>query len=168
MVKTIFRKDIKNVLMQPDSRGVKEAYYLILAKHQTIFVVSAGLNGSEFNKTAGFISQTQGIQIYQCLNGQGLMLLQRNDEEGKAKEFKVMTLNQGKQVELPTGWAISLINIGKNFLVVVANINVDNSEFTTKPIEEKQGLVYYVLEKKGEIAFEQNSNYSVYPQITTE
>lgn len=168
MVETRTHKDIKGFLMHPKTKGVKEPYYLIKADHQVIFVVSAGQNGSEYNKTEGFFSNYEGVQTYQCLYGQGLILMQRNIESGEAKEFKVVTLNSGKQVVVSAGWAMCLINISKSVLVVLGNVDIESKELDSKPILEKQGLVYWVVEKKGEINFEQNPNYSVYPQITTE
>lgn len=162
-------KDIKAVLMDPRARPIiKEPYSLIVEKDQVIFVISAGQNGVEYNKTEGYLSNFPGVQVYQCLYGQGVLLMQRNDTLGEAKEFKVVTLNSGRQVGIPALWAMSLVNIGKTFLVVVGNIDLNSNGIDSKPIIEKMGLVYYVVEKKGEVAFEQNPNYKLHPQITTE
>jgi len=162
-------KDIKAVLLDPRAKPIiKQPYSLIVEKEQVIFVISAGVNGVEYNKTEGYLSNYPGVQIYQCLYGQGVLLMQRNDEGGEAKEFKVVTLNPGRQVGIPVSWACVLVNIGKTFLVVVGNINLDSADINSKPIIEKGGLAYFVVEKKGEIAFEQNPNYSLHPQITTE
>lgn len=168
MVVTKNRKDIKDVLMNPHAKGIKEPYYLIKVNGQIIFVVSAGLNGVEFNKTGGFFSNYPGVVIYQCLYGQGILLMQRNDEMGDAKEFKVVTLSPGRQVVVPSGWGMCLVNIGKNFLVVLGNADVEAKYVDVKSLTEKRGFAYYVVEKKGEISFEQNPNYSVHPQIATE
>lgn len=168
MVITKTYKDIKPVLMQPSVVRVKEPYYIIKSDGQVIFVVSPGQNGVEYNKTEGFFSNYEGVQTYQCLYGQGLMLMQRNDERGEAKEFKVVTLNLGRQVVVPASWAMCLVNIGKSFLVVLGNLDIESKDLDSKPIIQKQGLAYFVIEKKGEISFEQNPNYSVHPQIATE
>lgn len=162
------RKDIKDVLMNPRMKGVKEPFYLIKVDDQLIYVVSPGLNGIEFNKTKGFISSYPAVLIYQCLYGQGILIMQRNDENNQAKEFKVVTLNSGRQVVVPSGWGMCLVNIGKNFLVVLASADLEAKYLNTKPLVEKRGFAYYVVEKKGEINFEQNPNYSVHPQIATE
>lgn len=131
-------------------------------------MVSSGMNGTEYNKTIGFFNNFQGSDVYHCLFGQGILLLQRNDEQGEAKEFKVVTLNAGRQVLVPVGWGCVLVNISKNFLVVLKNGNVPEKYLDPQPLLDKQGLVYYIVEKKGEIGFEQNPNYRVHPQITTE
>lgn len=168
MIITKTYKDIKPVLMENGKIKVKDPYYIIQTEGQAIFIISTGLNGSEYNKTVGFISNYQGVQTYQCLYGQGVLLMQRNDERGEAKEFKVVTLSAGRQISVPAYWVTCLVNIGKTYLVVLANIDIDSEEIETKPIIEKRGLAYYIVEKKGEAGFEQNPNYSVHPQITTE
>ena len=169
MIITKKDKDIKPVLMDPKARPIiKQPYSLIIEEGQVIFVVSSGQNGVEYNKTEGYFSSYPGVQVYQCLYGQGVMLMQRNDEVGEAKEFKVLTLNPGRQVGVGADWAISLVNIGKTFLVAVGNLDVNSKFIDSKAIIEKQGLAYYVVEKKGEIGFEQNPNYENHPQITAE
>lgn len=168
MVITKSSKDLKPVLMDPKVKVIKNPYYLITDKEQIIYVVRLGLNGVEFNKTIGFVSTSDGLTVYQCLFGQGILILQRNDEGDEAKEFKVVTLSSGRQVGVPALWASSLVNVGKGFLVVLKSGAYAENGSNTKTIIEKQGLAYYVVEKKGEIAFEQNPNYKVHPQITTE
>lgn len=154
--------------MEPGKIRVKDPYYIIQTQDQAIFIVTPGLNGPEFNKTEGFFSNYQGVQTYQCLYGQGVLLMQRNDESGEAKEFKVVTLNAGRQISVPASWATCFVNVGKAFLVILGNIDISSKDIETKPIIEKRGLAYYVVEKKGEVGFEQNPNYKLHPQITTE
>lgn len=154
--------------MQPKEAGVKEAYYLIEGDEQNITVVSPGKNGAEFNKTYGYFNSFPSVHMYHCLYGQGVLVMQRNDFEGEAKEFKVVTLNASRVVEVPAGWGVGLVNIGKSFLVVLDNTR-DQAKFkNTEPIKVKKGFVYYVVEKKGEIGFDANINYPVRPQITTQ
>lgn len=166
MIITKTNKDIKKVLMDSKIGSIKEPYYLIKNDDQVIFVITQGQNGSEFNKTEGALSNYPGVSVYQCLYGQGVLVLQR-DGESEAKEFKVVTLNSGRQVAVPAGWAFCIINIGKSFLVVLTS-NFDEKYLDSKPIIERKGLAYFVVEKKGEIGFEPNPNYRLHPQITTE
>lgn len=168
MVITKTFKDLRPVLMEKVNKGIKTPSYLIQDKEQVIFVVSSGKNGIEFNKTVGYFSSFPGMTSYQCLYGQGILVMQRNDTLGEAKEFKVVILNSGKQVLLPAGWGMCIVNTGVSFLVVLRNSLLDADYEDTKPLIEKRGFAYYVIEKKGEISFERNPNYQVYPQITTE
>lgn len=161
-------KDIEDVLMEPKAKGIKEAYYVIRGDNQSITILNPGLNGSEYNKTHGHINTFQNVEIYNCLYGQGIVILQRNDEGGEAKEIKVVTLHAGKQVEIPAGFGHCLINIGKGYLVVQDNSPTIPNAHNYESVKEMKGFAYYVVEKKGEIAFESNPNYRVHPQISTE
>ncbi len=166
MVVQISRKQLQPFLMEPKAVGIKDPYYLILGEEQTISVISSGKNGSEYNKTIGFFNKLQGAVTLTCLYGQGVVIIQRNDELGEAKEFKVSTISPGKQVEIPSGWGHSIINIGKKFLMVINN-SIPQKLQSQEPLVQKRGLAYYIVEKKGEVGFEGNSNYRVRPQITT-
>lgn len=168
MVITKTADDLKPVLIDQTGQKIKIPYYLIEDKGQVIFAVAPGHNGIEFNKTVGYLSSFPGMQTYQCLYGSGILLMQRNDEFGEAKEFKMVTLNSGKQVTVPAGWAVCLVNTGSSLLVVLRNSVLEEKYRDSKPIIEKKGLAYYLIEKKGEIVFEKNSNYKIHPQISTE
>lgn len=160
-------QDLKPVLMKGAKSQVKNPFYLIEEEDQVIFVVSPGRNGIEFNKTLGYFSKFPSMQTYQCLYGNGLILMQRNDQGG-VKEFKIVTLSPGRHVLVPAGWGMCLVNTGNNFLIVLRNSLLDDKYQDAKPILEKGGLAYFVVEKKGEISFEENPNYSFHPQITSE
>lgn len=160
--------DLKPVLMEPGTKKVKTPYYLIEEGGQVMFIVSPGRNGVEFNKTIGYLSHFPSMQSYLCLYGSGILLMQRNDEMGEAKEFKMVVLNPLKQVSVPVGWAMCLVNTGNKLLVVLRNSVLGPKYEDSKPIIDKKGLAYYVVEKKGEIAFEQNPHYRVHPQISAE
>lgn len=166
MVIQVSRKELQPFLMEPKAVGVKDPYYLIQGEDQTITVLSSGKNGIEYNKTMGYFNKLQGAVTLTCLYGQGVVIIQRNDELGEAKEFKVSTLSPGKQVEVPSGWGHSIINIGKKFLMVI-NSTIPHKLQALEPIKLKKGFAYYVVEKKGEVGFESNSTYRVRPQITT-
>ncbi|MEK7616511.1 MAG: glucose-6-phosphate isomerase family protein [Patescibacteria group bacterium] len=168
MVISKTKKDLKPVLMKGVRGAIKTPYYIISDNEQAIIVLSPGKNGIEFNKTLGYFSNFPGLQTYQCLYGKGIFIIQRNDEKGEAKEFKVVSLNPGKQVLLPAGWGMCIVNTGSSFLAVLRIGFLDSALEDLKPILEKQGFAYYIIEKKGEISFEQNPNYSVRPQIATE
>ncbi len=160
-------KDIKDVLISP-SKTIKEIYFVITGKGYNITVLMSGLLGQEYYKTHGHFHKSMSAEIYQCLFGQGILLMQRNDEQGEAKEFKVVTLVVGKTVVVPSGFGHAVVNTGKNFLVVLDNSSSDPIDHDYKTVEEKSGFAYYIVEKRGEIVFEPNPTYRVHAQITTE
>ncbi len=168
MIVTKTHKEIEDVLKDPKAKGVKDAYFVIRGNNQNITVLSPGLNGDEYNKTYGHFHNYLGAESYTCLYGQGILVMQRNDETGEAKEFKVVTLNSGKQVEIPAGFGHALINVGKSYLVVIDNAPNSPKAHNYEPVKLKKGFAYYVIERKGEIGFDLNHNYRVHPQITSE
>lgn len=168
MIVTATIKDLKPVLREPGEGEIKEPFYSIYTDSQTIYIVNSGTNGSEFNKTIGFINDSPFVTTLQCLFGQGLMLIQRNDPTGEAKEFKFISLNMGKQINLPVGCGMCLVNTGSNILVVLQNSLPDKKYIDTGSIVTRQGFAYYVLDKKGEIVFEENQHYNMHPQISME
>lgn len=168
MIITKTHKDLEPILMEPKVPGVKESYFIIDSEDQCIYVVNPGKNGVEFNKSEVYFRGDSSIGIYQCLYGQGILLMQRNDEIGEAKEFKVVTLLSGRQIVIPVGFNHCLVNIGKGYLVVLDNSPYNPKAEKINSLEEKKGFAYYIVEKKGEVAFEENPNYLVHPQISSE
>jgi oxalate decarboxylase/phosphoglucose isomerase-like protein (cupin superfamily) len=169
MIKAVTHKDIEPVLMDPKAPGgIRESYFIIEGEDQKILAVNPGKNGIEYNKTDGHFSNNLGVEIYNCLFGQGVLVMQRNDENGEAKEFKVITIQPGKQVIVPAGFGHSFVNIGKGYLVILDSSPKPTKKPDTETTKLKRGLAYYIVEKKGEIAFEHNPNYRVHPQISTE
>lgn len=169
MIEPRLREELKDVLMDPKSPGVKEPYFVIRGEGgQNITVLTPGLNGNEFNKTYGHFHNYQGVEIYHVVYGQGVLVMQRNDENGEAKEVKVVGLRSGMTAEIPSGYGHCLVNIGKTYLVVVDNAPNMKDSHNFEPVKEKHGFAYYVVDKRGEVGFEANPNYKMHPQISTE
>lgn len=168
MITTRTRAELKEVLMDPDSPGVKEPYFVIRGEAgQNITVLTPGKNGDEFNKTYGHFHNWQGVEIYHVVYGQGVVVMQRNDEMGEAKEIRVAGVRPGISVEIPSGLGHALINTGKTYLVVVDNAPDEKNADNFEPVKEKHGFAYYIVDKKGEVGFEPNPNYKLHPQIST-
>ncbi|MBI2021371.1 hypothetical protein HYS93_00625 [Candidatus Daviesbacteria bacterium] len=169
MVTTITSRQLKDVLMDSKQPGIKESYFYIESPNNesNLTVLSPGKNGNEFNKTLGFFHRFPGVLIYRCLYGQGIIVIQKNDSDGEAKEFRVVGLRSGVEVEVPSGYGHTIINIGKNFLVTIDNAPKDSKYRDYETVKNKKGLVYYIIDKKGDVGFDSNPNYSFHPQITT-
>jgi oxalate decarboxylase/phosphoglucose isomerase-like protein (cupin superfamily) len=168
MVTTLTHKELQPVLMDPKTPGVKEPYFVIQGENgENITVLAAGKNGIEYNKTLGAFHTFPGVEIYHCLYGQGILIMQRNDSENEAKEIRIVSLRPGSSVEVPAGYGHCIINTGKSFLVVADNAPQTGKVHNSDSIVDKKGLAYYVIDKKGNISFEANSNYSFHPQIST-
>lgn len=167
MVAVTTHKDLESVLLDPKTPGVKEPYFAIEGENgENILVISAGKNGPEFNKTLGYFHTFPGVEIYHCLYGQGVILIQRNDGGNEAKEIRVLALRPGAIVEVPSGYGHTVVNTGKNFLVVANNAPQNNKLHDSELVKDKKGFAYYIVDKKGNISFEPNPNYSFHPQVS--
>lgn len=155
--------------MEPEAEGLEEPYFVIQSPltKENLTILFSGKNGLEFNKTYGFFHKFPGVLIYRTLYGNGIMIIQKNDEAGEAKEVRIATLRSGVEIEVPSGYGHTVVNTGKNFLVVIDNAIEDNEYINFDIVKAKKGFAYYVVDKKGEIAFEKNPNYSFHPQIAS-
>lgn len=167
MIITRTRQELKDVLMDSKSPGVKEPYFVIDGEGQNVTILSPGKNGNEFNKTYGHFHNYQGVEIYRVIYGQGVLIMQRNDEDGEAKEIRVTSLRGGMTVEVPAGYGHALVNIGKTYLVVIDDAPDGAKTHNFEPVREKHGFAYYIIDKKGEVGFESNPRYRLHPQIAT-
>ena len=169
MVTETTYQDIKEILSDPDQPRVKIPYYIIDSEEGNVTVLSAGRNGEEYNKTFGLIHTYPGVINLTCLYGQGLLLIQRFNEEGDgAREVKLYSLRPGKNIEIPSGYAHVIINTGKQYLITLDNLLKNNRFINRGPLIGNHGLAYYVIEKKGEISLEKNPNYKYPPEIFME
>lgn len=167
MVTTISKSELKEVLMDPKNIGVREPYYYIKGENShCVIVVSPGKNGVEFNKTYGDYSGNLEMLVHQTIYGQGVMVLQRNDENGEPKEIKVAGLKPGITVEVPAGFVYTIYNVGKNYLVLTCTTTTKKNIIQQRYLKLKKGLAYYVIDKKGDVGFEVNTNYKIHPQIS--
>lgn len=169
MILPVSQKDLKAVLMDPKASEIKEPYLLINygADGENLTVITPGKNGNEFNKTIGFAHKYNGMLIYRCIYGKGVLIMQKNDLLGEVKEVVVKGLRSGIEVEVPAGYIHTVYNTGRTILVMVDNGPKEDKFKDPEPILARQGLAYYIVDKKGEIAFEKNPNYPFHPTITS-
>lgn len=169
MITSVTSKQLQPFLINSENSSIDDPYFIIHAPEteENIQVIKSGKNGNEFNKTIGFFNKSPNVVIYRCVYGHGVLMIQKNDEQGEAKEVKVAGLRPGVEVEIPAGYGHVIANTGKSFLIVVDNALNDVKYKETDLIKSKHGLAYYIIDRKGEIAFERNDNYSFHPQITS-
>lgn len=161
--------ELKPVLMDPTEPKVKDPYLVIPnSSDGNLTVVSSGKNGSEYNKTYGLTHTYPGVVTLHCLFGHGVIMTQRYGPEGDVKEVKVHALRPGTTVEIPSSTSYSLTNTGRGLLVTIDNFQNNAKHISTEFITEHKGLAYYVVERKGEVAFDKNPNYRFHPQLVME
>jgi oxalate decarboxylase/phosphoglucose isomerase-like protein (cupin superfamily) len=109
--------------------------------------------GREFNKTLGHFHKKGQGETYQIIFGKGLFLLQ--DRQNKIKMVKAET---GDSLQIPPGYAHTLINLGKTVLVAADNsLGPEMNDYL--PILAKHGFFYYVLKEGNRIKLVKNSAY---------
>ena len=168
MVTAFNTNQLKEVLLDPKSSNSKQSYFTIASdgSEENLTVLEPGRIGNEFNKTLGFINRYPGALIYRCVYGHGIIIVQKNDFEGNAKEIRVLALRPGVEVEVPSGYGHALVNTGRSFLAVVDNVAKNDKFIDFDTVKNRKGLAYYIVDKKGDVGFEKNLHYSFHPQIT--
>lgn len=131
-------------------------------------VVSSGKNGAEYNKTYGLTHTYPGVVTLHCLFGHGVIMTQRYGPEGDVKEVKVHPLRPGATIEIPSSTSYCLVNTGRSLLVTIDNFQNNAKHISTDFLTEHKGMAYYVVERKGEVAFDRNPNYRFHPQLVME
>ena len=140
-------KDMKG-FYQIDSDDDEVVYevYEMEGPHSTnlaMTIMKPGKVGNEYYMTKGhFHENTKADEIYFCLSGKGILLLQ--SKEGRVK---FMEMEKGVVAYVPCGWAHRTINIGKEDFVFVAVYPKDaGHDYGTI---EKNGFKSIVVEKNG-------------------
>lgn len=168
-IKTYSYQELKPVLLETEDPKVKEPYITVDSPTDgNLTIISSGRNGSEYNKTFGSVHTYPGVVSVHCLYGHGILMTQRFSPEGDVKEVQVHQLRPGKAIEVPSQTAYCIYNTGRHFLVAFDNFATKQRHSDETLIRQYKGLCYYVVERKGEIAFDKNPNYSFHPQLVME
>jgi glucose-6-phosphate isomerase len=96
-------------------------------------ILNPGLVGKEFAMTRGHIHEiSDRAEIYYCLSGSGLMLL-----ESLSGEFHALEMEVGSLVYVPGGWIHRTVNVGSVPMISLFCYNSD------------AGQDYAILERSG-------------------
>lgn len=78
-------------------------------------IIHPGIIGDEFFMTKGhYHSNANAAEIYYCLRGHGLLLMQEGNR------FAVESMNSGTLIYVPAGWAHRSVNVGAEDLIIFA------------------------------------------------
>ncbi len=152
-IKTRSMAKMLKVLQETNLSRPNKANYYMIRGNPSITVLMPGLVGKEFNKTFGHFHKGNQAESYQIIFGHGLMILQN-----KTKEVKVVKIKTGDKIEIPVGWAHTLINTGKTHLITADN-SFGEQMNDYSPIAKKRGFYYYVIKDKNKIKFVKNPAY---------
>ncbi|MDP2671700.1 MAG: glucose-6-phosphate isomerase family protein [bacterium] len=165
VLETRTKEKIKEVLLNPDSDGPEAAYY-ILRGRPNITIWEAGKYGEEYVKTYGHYHLHNEKENYTFLFGEGVGVLQHRDQSGEVGEVRLVKVKSGNKVEIPAGWGHAFVNTGKTYLISSDDAPEDasHSQNDYRPIQEKRGMAYYIIEKDGKLEAVPNPNYKNLPE----
>jgi len=168
--------ELKEVLKDPNSQGPETAYWVFgdisEGKWENMTVTTPGKYGDEFPKTYGhYHTASNETEIYKLVSGKGIFLLQKKhtNEKGdivpnKVDEvFLIKAETPGEEVSVPKDYGHSWSNIREEPLVTFDNWRWKHQPTDYELIKQLKGMVYYLVEKEGEVDLIPNPNYIDHP-----
>lgn len=168
---------MKEVLLDPNGVGPEVHYYMIRGgkDQKNITVWEPGTVSGEYIKTYGHYHVGKLDETYWIIFGTGVALLQKLavDEKGQmiadvVEEFKAVSVKQGDEVYMPTGYGHLVVNTGITYFVTADDSPVDFEERDPvslpghadyQLVKQMKGFAYYVVENNGKPALVKNKLY---------
>ncbi len=104
-----------------------------------ITIIKPGRVNGEFFMTKGHYHKVPASEVYYCIKGMGLILLQ------KGNSFRTIRMQQGKFYEIPEGFAHRTVNTG-NVSLEFIDVHTTSSGHEYKKIE-KEGFKKRIFAK---------------------
>ena len=172
-------KEMKDVLMSPDSPGPELHYYMIRggSGKTNITVWESGIIGNEYIKTYGHYHVGDLEETYTVLQGEGIIILQGKIVDNSVKTFRAIKVRAGDKVHIPKNTGHLAINIGKTWFVTSDNSPVNFEEKDPislpghadyEPFKRMHGAAYYVIERDDKPELVRNPNYKNVPEARIE
>jgi glucose-6-phosphate isomerase len=118
-------------------------------------IVHPGKVGSEYFMTKGhYHSVRQTAEIYHCLRGQGLMVMENEQGDCDVQEFR-----PGRVVYVAPGWAHRSVNVSSSEPLMTFFVYPGHAGHDYAPIE-RTGFRKLVVQKGGQPAIVDNSAWS--------
>ena len=120
-------------------------------------VIQPGVIGGEYYMTRGHFhaAQRDGDEVYLCVSGNGLLLLQSRQGESRALE-----LAPGAILYTPTAWAHRTVNVGPEPLVFFS-IWPSATAYDYEEITQREGFPQRVMDQNGAPALVPNPAYHI-------
>lgn len=168
---------MKEVLLDPNGVGPEVHYYMIRGgkDQKNITVWEPGTVSGEYIKTYGHYHVGKLDETYWIIFGTGVALLQKLaiDEKGNmiadvVEEFKAISVKQGDEVYMPTGYGHLVVNTGSTYFVTADDSPVDFEEKDPvslpghadyQLVKQMKGFSYYVIENNGKPVLVKNKLY---------
>ena len=153
---------MKEVLMDQAAPGPDLHYYMIRGGSQkrNVTILETGTVGGEYIKTYGHYHIGDLDETYWFSHGEGVVIQQKlvdADEPSVVSEFKAIRVKADDSVYMPPGYGHLMINVGKEWLVMVDDSPVEGPQDSAsmpghadyESVKVMRGFAYYLVEKKG-------------------
>ncbi|NBV76806.1 hypothetical protein EBR66_01435 [bacterium] len=161
-IKTRTHERMKDVLMSPDAPGPEAHYYMISGegKRPNVTVWETGTVGGEYIKTYGHYHEGMLSDVYEVLDGEGIVLLQKlGNMEGVVEEFRCMPCKKGDRILMPAFWGHVIVNTGKTCLVTLDS-STGSGSARYEEVKRMNGFAYYIKEQNGKPFLVRNPRYT--------
>lgn len=168
--------DMREVLQDPTSTGPEVVYYAFRdipdpdkpeGMQADLTVTLPGKLGWEFTKTHGHYHIGDGVEYYKLISGSGMMLMQKPTFDFKGVEaVRLVKLLPNQDIQIPSGWGHSIVNVGSDNLVTV-NYENPNIKQLYSTYAEMHGAAYYLVDAGAGSVLEPNPAYGDVPKPQT-
>ena len=131
-----------------------------------ITVIPARMLGKEFTKTKGHHHQGFYGELYIVLEGEGIYLMQKGDEN-KIEDACAVRAKRGETVVIPPGYGHVTIN-PSNKELKTANWLFKDDKGNFSLFERMNGACYFAVAQGSEVAWVKNTSYKEVPELRFE
>jgi oxalate decarboxylase/phosphoglucose isomerase-like protein (cupin superfamily) len=151
-----------------------DPYYWVFSeissdKWVNMTVIVPGKDG-ELPKTFGHYHTTPVKETYKLIHGEGVLLLQKKSEKdgkwdkNRVEEVYWVLFKPGDELIITPEWGHSWSNLGNTPLVTFDDWDHGHSPDDYKPIEELEGMCFYLVRNGEDIKSIPNKNYIDLPE----
>jgi glucose-6-phosphate isomerase, archaeal len=174
-----YLNEIKGVLYERKIKGNKKLYlmYRDIAKTKgflknslryDVTVIFPGKIGKEYIKTAGHYHPEEGYQVsypevYEVLHGEAHVIIEKINEKNEVIDNYLIFAEKGDKILIPPNYGHITINTTDGPLIM-ANLVERTFKSNYKPIKQKHGASYYIIDDDG-LTLIKNHHYKKVPEF---
>ena len=139
------------------------------SKWENMTVIAPIMMGSEFPKTYGHYHNTNTLETYKHVNGEGVLILQKKLRENIVEHVYIVKPTPGEEITITPEWGHSWSNVGKTPLITFDDWRAGHTPADYQPIKELGGMAVYLVKEDGELKIIQNPKYKILnaPQVVS-
>lgn len=165
---------LKPVLKDSMSNGPDPVYWVFGditegGKWANLTIIASGNFNGEYPKTYGHYHGQAINETYHLVSGKGILIMQKKHEENgqivpdKVDEVYFIQAEPGDDIVITPEWGHSWSNIGDIPLLSFDDWRSGHSPSDYEPMEQMQGLAYYLVNENGEVKAVPNPKYRDLP-----